>query len=97
MAIQDNVDRAKAFVSGPFAEICSLAEFAEICDVDESTIRHAIKSGRFRMGIDCMKFGKQWVMSKQAFVTFKGDYSEFSITCTECRKVIAASEEVTLP
>lgn len=93
MAIQDNFERADAYISGPFAELCSLSEFAEIHGLDESAIRHAIKSGKFRIGTDCMKFGKQWVMSKQAFRTFDGDYSKFSVTCVECRKTIIKHNE----
>lgn len=93
MAIQDNFERADAYLSGPFAELCSLAEFAEIHGLDESAIRHAIKSGKFRIGTDCMKFGKQWVMSKQAFRTFDGDYSKFSVTCVDCRKTIIEHNE----
>lgn len=95
MAIHDNVERAVAFISSPFAELCSLAEFAEIHGVDESAIRHAIKSGKFRIGIDCMKFGKQWVMSKQAFRSFDGDLAKFSVTCVDCRKTISTANERT--
>lgn len=95
MAIHDNVERAVAFISSPFAELCSLSEFAEVHGVDESAIRHAIKSGKFRIGIDCMKFGKQWVMSKQAFHSFDGNYSKFSTTCVDCRKAIRAANEKT--
>jgi hypothetical protein len=93
--IHDNPQRATHFISGPFAELCSLAEFAELHGVDESAIRHAIKSGKFRIGIDCMKFGKQWVMSKQAFHSFDGNYSKFSIECVNCRNAIKAANEKT--
>lgn len=82
--IQVDTERARAWLSGPFAGLCSLAEFAELQHVQESAIRHAIRNGKFRAGIDCMKFGKQWVMSKEAFKTYNGDYrkySEFETTC----------------
>lgn len=93
--IHDNPQRASHFISGPFAELCSLAEFAELHGVDESAIRHAIKSGKFRIGTDCMKFGKQWVMSKQAFHSFDGNYSKFSVECVDCRRTIKAANEKT--
>lgn len=96
MAIHDTAARAEAYLSGPFAELCSLAEFAEIHGLDESAIRHAIKSGKFRLGIDCMKFGKQWVMSKQAFRTFDGDYAKFSVEQVDCRKTIASRNNNTV-
>lgn len=70
MAIQDNFNRLKAFCEGPFAGLCTPAEFAELFNVDESAVRHAIRSGRLRPGSDCFKFGKQWVLSKYAFANF---------------------------
>lgn len=89
--IHDNPQRASHFISGPFAELCSLAEFAELHGVDESAIRHAIKSGKFRIGIDCMKFGKQWVMSREAFHAFDGSYMHFSETKANCYKAVKAA------
>ena len=91
--LYDTYARAVEFVDGPFEGLCSLAEFAEIHKVDESAIRHAIKAGRFRIGYDCVKFGKQWVFSKEGFHTFHGDYASFSRTRTDCFKTIRAESE----
>lgn len=76
--IFENIDRASRFVAGPFAGFVSLSEFAAIHHVDDSAIRHAIKSGRFTIGTDCMKFGKQWIMSKNAFCAYSGNLFVFS-------------------
>lgn len=32
----------------------------------EGTIRKGIAQGKFEAGVDCYKFGKQWVMSVEA-------------------------------
>lgn len=51
---------------GPFAGLLSLSEAAEIWEIDDSSIRKAISSKRLREGVDCRKFGKQWVVTAQA-------------------------------
>lgn len=51
---------------GPFANLLSLAEAAEIWRIDQSTIRKAIEAGRLKPGSDCRKFGKQWVITVDA-------------------------------
>ena len=35
-------------------------------NLDDSTIRKAIAKGKFVNGIDTQKFGKQWVITKEA-------------------------------
>lgn len=82
MAIYDDYDRAKAFVEGPFQGLLTPAEFAEIQRIDESAVRHAIRSGRFVPGIHCLKLGKQWVLCAEAFRAYNGDYSKWSQTKT---------------
>ncbi|MBQ9013593.1 MAG: helix-turn-helix domain-containing protein [Bacilli bacterium] len=44
-----------------FEGLISLKEAAELFGKDESTLRRNIKNGKFIDGIDCKKFGKQWV------------------------------------
>lgn len=61
-------------MTGSFEGLLSLAEAAEIMRIDESTIRHAIKSGRMVEGRDCRKFGKQWVISWQGLRNAFGKY-----------------------
>lgn len=56
-----NYDMKK--ISCRFAELLSLAEAAEIWELEESTIRKAIAQGRLVDGQDCRKFGKQWVVT----------------------------------
>lgn len=74
MPLNNNPDRIQAYLDSPFAGLLSLAEFAEARDVDESTIRHAIKNGRLKPYVDVLKLGKQWVVSPHAWVALDGDY-----------------------
>ena len=56
-----------------FDSLLSCADAAEIWGMDESTLRKAILSGRFKDGMDVLKFGKQWVITKKAMVREYGD------------------------
>ncbi len=85
-------------VAEPWRELLSLAEAAEIWDLDESTIRKAIAQGRLVDGQDCRKFGKQWVITVKAMArafnrtAMEIDYSPWSDYLVRCRKEIMASE-----
>ena len=46
--------------------LISLKEAAELYNRDESTLRRAISNGLLKEGIDCKKFGKQWVILKSS-------------------------------
>ena len=66
-------------VAGPWKELLSLAEAAEIWRIEESTIRKAIAAGRLVDGRDCRKFGKQWVLTTEAMAReFRGGWSPWS-------------------
>lgn len=66
---------------GPFNQLLSLSEAAEIWRIDESTIRKAIAAGRLRTGKDCRKFGKQWVVTAEAmrktFAPYERTWADF--------------------
>lgn len=49
-----------------FEDLYSLKEAADIWHLEESTIRKAIASNRFVEDKDVKKFGKQWVVTKNA-------------------------------
>lgn len=49
-----------------FDDLYSLKDAAERWHLEESTIRKAILANRFHNGIEVKKFGKQWVISKEA-------------------------------
>lgn len=54
-------------------ELISLKEAAELFDREESTLRRAISNGILKEGIDCKKFGKQWVILKSSMEKIYGD------------------------
>ena len=47
-------------------ELLSLKEAAELYNRDASTLKRAISSGRLVEGIDCKKFGRDWVILKSS-------------------------------
>ncbi|MDE7245728.1 MAG: hypothetical protein K2O18_17385 [Oscillospiraceae bacterium] len=51
---------------GRFEGLLSLYDASVLWGLDESTIRKAIAAGRFTIGEDAQKFGKQWVVTKEA-------------------------------
>ena len=55
-----------------FDNLLSLSEAAGIWNIDDSVIRHAISSGKFEIDVDVKKFGKQWVITRQAMARIFG-------------------------
>ncbi|MCR4805158.1 MAG: DUF2442 domain-containing protein [Clostridia bacterium] len=53
-------------VSTAFDDLLSMKEATERWGVNESTMRKAIEAGRFIVGEDVKRFGKQWVLAKGA-------------------------------
>lgn len=58
-------DNSIPYIS-PFDELLSFSEAAERWNIDDSTLRKAVTSGRLIENLDVKKFGKQWVVSEQA-------------------------------
>lgn len=94
--LYDDPTRAAAFLSGPFEELCTPAEMAEYLHIDDSTIRQAIRSGRLKIGQDCIQLGKQWLLSRYAWRAMCGDYLKFSLLKVDCRMTIALAENDTV-
>lgn len=51
-----------------FDGLMACSDAATMWGLHESTLRKAIAYGRLRSGADVCKFGKQWVVSKEAMV-----------------------------
>lgn len=49
-----------------FKGLISLKDASMKFEKAESTLREAISRGKFKEGIDCKKFGKQWVFDIKA-------------------------------
>lgn len=82
MEINYNLDME----GGPFANLLSFAEAAEIWGKDQSTLRRAVLDGRLVPGRDCRKFGKQWVVTADAMQREFGGWSPWSCFLVDLRK-----------
>lgn len=86
--IYDNPTRAAAFLSGPFEDLCTPAEMAEVLNIDDSAIRQAIRSGRLVKGLDCIQLGKQWVLSRSAWPIMSRYGETIETLKAKCRQTI---------
>lgn len=76
--------------NGPFAQLLSFAEAAQLWGIDQSTLRKAVQSGRLVPGSDCRKFGKQWVISVNAMRREFGGWGPWNELLTEYRANLQA-------
>lgn len=49
-----------------FDGLLSFKEATDMWELNESTLRKAVSYGKFQEGIDIKKFGKQWVITREA-------------------------------
>lgn len=55
-----------AKVATPFDGLMSFADASELWGLSESTLRKAVAYGKIVPGVDARKYGKQWVVSRNA-------------------------------
>ena len=55
-------------VDTEFDGLMASSDAASLWGIHESTLRKAIAAGRLRSGTDVCKYGKQWVISREAMV-----------------------------
>lgn len=60
-------------VQSRFDGLMALGDAAELWNINDSTLRHAIANGKFKCGTDITKFGKQWVITIEAMVREYGE------------------------
>ena len=60
-------------IESPFDGLMSLRDATEMWGLNESTLRRAIMYGKFLLGIDVCKFGKQWVISYKSMIREYGE------------------------
>ena len=53
-------------VETPFDGLIAFSDATQLWGLNESTLRKAISYGKLVNGVDVCKFGKQWVISKEA-------------------------------
>lgn len=59
-------------VNTPFDNLISFKDATDLWGLNESTLRKNISYGRLKEGTDVMKFGKQWVITKEAMIRLYG-------------------------
>lgn len=52
----------------PFDGLIAFSDATAIWGLSESTLRKAVAYGKLREGVDCLKYGKQWIVTKPAMI-----------------------------
>lgn len=60
-------------VKTPFDDLMSFADATELWGLSESTLRKAISYGKIVAGVDARKYGKQWIVTRDAMEREYGD------------------------
>ena len=60
-------------VDTPFDGLMAFSDATALWGLNESTLRKAVNYGKLKNGIDAMKFGKQWVVTKDAMLREYGN------------------------
>ena len=60
-------------VSTPFDDLMSFADATELWGLSESTLRKAVSYGKIVVGVDARKYGKQWIVTRDAMEREYGD------------------------
>ena len=62
-----------AEVKTPFDGLMAFSDASELWGLSESTLRKAISYGKLTAGVDARKYGKQWVVTREAMQREYGD------------------------
>ena len=60
-------------MENPFKGLYALSDAAQLWGKADSTLRHAIKRGKFKEGVDVKLFGKQWVITEDSLIREYGE------------------------
>ena len=60
-------------VQSPFEGILSFKDATNIWGLNESTLRKAVSYGKLIEGVDIRKYGKQWIVTKDAMIREYGN------------------------
>ncbi len=53
-------------IDTPFDDLMSFSDASELWGLNESTLRKAISYGKIVPGVDARKYGKQWIVTREA-------------------------------
>ena len=60
-------------IDNSFNGLLAFSDASRIWDLNESTLRKALVYGKLKAGIDCCKYGKQWVITEKAMLREYGN------------------------
>ena len=63
----------------PFDGLMSFADASELWGLGDSTLRKAVAYGKIKPGIDARKYGKQWVVAREAMYREYGEPKEAAL------------------
>lgn len=69
----DELWRNGVLAETPFDGLMAFSDATELWGLSESTLRKAISYGKLVAGVDARKYGKQWVVSRDAMFREYGD------------------------
>lgn len=55
-------------IENTFDGLISFSDASRIWNLNESTLRKALNYGKIKAGLDCCKYGKQWVITTEAMI-----------------------------
>ena len=61
-------------LTNSFNGLMSFSDASRLWQLNESTLRKALAYGKLKAGIDCCKYGKQWVITTDAMIREYGLY-----------------------
>lgn len=65
-------------INNSFDGLLAFSDASRIWNLNESTLRKALVYGKLKAGIDCCKYGKQWVVTTRAMIREYGASDNFS-------------------
>ena len=60
-------------VATPFDGLISFSDASELWGLSESTLRKAVAYGKIVPGVDARKYGKQWIVDREAMMREYGN------------------------
>ena len=67
-------------INNSFNGLLAFSDASRIWNLNESTLRKALVYGKIKAGIDCCKYGKQWVITKEAMIREYGKPEQLNDT-----------------
>ena len=68
-----NYGRTERKLQRPFDGLISFSDASELWGLSESTLRKAVSYGKIVPGVDARKYGKQWIVDRDAMLREYGN------------------------